>query len=167
MKSIEKQARSAASTLAESLAANKKKIVFAESCTAGMVAALLGGVPGISNYLCGSTVTYRQSAKTDWLGVCPELLAEFSAESKETTAAMAIAVLAKTTEADLAIAVTGHLGPGADDAMDGRIFIAVAQRASQTTCRCFGLTSDTRTDRQLEASGLVLELAMAELDTKK
>ncbi len=44
------------------------KIVFAESCTAGLVSATLARVPGVSAYLCGSAVTYRDEVKTAWVG---------------------------------------------------------------------------------------------------
>ena len=62
-----------AAELAEQLAAKQQKIVFAESCTAGMAAALLGGCPGISAWLCGSAVTYREATKTRWLDIDPAL----------------------------------------------------------------------------------------------
>ena len=60
----------AAAKLAETLEQlGDQKVVFAESCTCGMAAALLGEVPGISNYFCGSQVVYRDLSKIDWLGV--------------------------------------------------------------------------------------------------
>lgn len=107
---------------------SRQQVVFAESCTAGLVAASLAIVPGISRSLCGSLVTYREACKTAWLGVEPQLLDSFTAVSREVTAAMAKGALQRTTEANWAAAVTGHLGPDAPPDRDGRIYIAIACR---------------------------------------
>jgi len=141
----------------------QEKIVFAESCTAGLVSAALATVPGISQYLCGSMVTYREPSKTAWLGVDSNLLAQFSAVSQQVTEAMAVGVLQRTPEATWAAAVTGHLGPGAPAELDGQIFIAVARRELTPTGKTIThstarLHSNTRRDRQAEAAALVLEM---------
>ena len=52
----------------------RKRIVFAESCTAGLLAATLGQIAGVSEVLCGSAVTYRNLTKANWLGIDPALL---------------------------------------------------------------------------------------------
>jgi nicotinamide mononucleotide (NMN) deamidase PncC len=41
---------------------------------------------------------------------------------------MAENVLSKTPEADIAAAITGHLGPNAPETQDGLVFIAVSKR---------------------------------------
>ena len=56
------------------------------------------------------------------------VLKRFSAESAEATCQMAEAVLKKTPEANLAAAITGHLGPQAPVEIDGKIFMAIALR---------------------------------------
>lgn len=143
------------------------RVVFAESCTAGMVAALLGQVPGISNWLCGSAVAYRESVKTAWLGVSRSTLEQQTAESLATTSEMATGVLQKTDDATWAAAVTGHLGPDAPSEIDGTVFISIAKRtgntiqiAISTTCH---LEATSRVDRQYEAVKSVLDLLLAEL----
>jgi PncC family amidohydrolase len=150
-----------ANSLSELLAERRIRVVFAESCTAGLVAATLARVPGISKWLCGSAVTYCEATKQAWLDVPKELIEQFSAESKQVTRAMAIGVLEKTPEADLAAAVTGHLGPDAPAEADGAIFVAVARRESSrlavTAVNRFTLTSQSRTERQGEAAALVLD----------
>ncbi len=137
-----------------------EKIVFAESCTAGMIAATMGGVPGISRYLCGSAVTYREATKTDWLGLSPEKIKGHTAESTQVAQDMAELVLQGTPEATLALAITGHLGPEVDDAIDGTVFVAVFQRGSlemkmidNRQCR---LKTLGRLERQLESTLLAL-----------
>jgi nicotinamide-nucleotide amidase len=163
----------AAQSLAEALADARLRIVFAESCTAGAVSAALAAIPGISAWLCGSAVTYQEQTKTDWLGVDPADLQRFSAVSDIVTTAMAVGALSKTTTADLAVAVTGHLGPGAPDSLDGVIFIAAAHREipygqasgasqagqSRIANWRFDLASKSRLDRQIEATMRVLQVS--------
>ena len=66
---------------------------LAESCTGGMIAAALTGVPGASDIFWGSAVTYINSAKEHILGVSSE-------------------TLERIYGADLAMSVTGIAGPG-------------------------------------------------------
>ncbi|MFM7738784.1 MAG: CinA family protein [Planctomycetota bacterium] len=151
------------------LKSGSEKVVFAESCTAGLVAAELATVAGISQHLCGSMVTYREPSKTAWLGVEPQALQEFSAVSQEVTEAMATGVLQRTNEASWSAAVTGHLGPGAPASLDGQVFITVARRepnepAGQIIKQIgLRLRSSSRTERQAEAAAAVLETLAGEL----
>ena len=69
---------SAARRLAKILAATNHKIVFAESCTAGLVAQSLSRIPGISPWHCGSMVTYRNEQPRT---VVPHSEQEFAPES--------------------------------------------------------------------------------------
>ena len=151
--------------LAELLREHKLKVVFAESCTAGMVAAVLGAVPGISNHLCGSAVTYREQTKLQWLDIDSELIGKHTAESPAVTESMAVKVLAKTSEADYGVAVTGHLGPDAPPNKDGVIYVAITGRQADAArplqlivSRELRLEFRSRTERQLESTGLVLQL---------
>jgi nicotinamide-nucleotide amidase len=87
------------------------KIVAAESCTGGLVAAALTSIAGSSDVFERGYVTYSNEAKEDALGVDPELIAEHGAVSKEVAVAMAGSAL-KYSRADIAVAVTGVAGPG-------------------------------------------------------
>ncbi len=154
-----------AKELADLLARIDQRVVFAESCTCGMVAAYMGSVPGISNFLCGSAVTYRQQTKQDWLSVPQPLLDQHTPESVEVSACMAEHVLAETPEASWSLATTGHLGPDAPREIDGVVFIAIARRASEIsvihTTR-LQLTTTERVDRQAEAAkAAIIELLSA------
>ncbi len=117
-----------AARLARRLKGRKCKIVFAESCTGGLVAATLVQVPGISDYLCGSSVVYREATKTEWLGIAPRTLQRHSAVSPETTIELAEQVLKRTPEADLSAAVTGYLAPAEPPEKQGLIYVAAAWR---------------------------------------
>lgn len=111
----------------------QRRIVFAESCTGGLVAASLARVPGISAFLCGSAVVYRLDTKAKWLGVSEDLLLNPGPVSEAVARAMALGALAHTPEADLAASITGHLGPQAPDDQDGLVFIGIACRSSDPT----------------------------------
>ena len=153
-------ANAAADVLAKRLADSKQRIVLAESCTAGMAAAVLGGCPGISAWLCGSVVTYRAATKCQWLGVDQELIKQFSAESANTTQAMALAALEKTPEADFAVAITGHLGPQAPVTLDGKVFMAIVFRESGEVIPFeIRLKQTERKKRQLESAAYLLSFA--------
>lgn len=114
----------AAQNLAVTLQRAQRRIVFAESCTAGLVSATLGRIPGISQWLCGSAVVYRLDTKHRWLGVSQAELIQPGPVSPQVAEAMARGVLERTPEADLAVAVTGHLGPDAPSAQDGLVYLA-------------------------------------------
>ena len=78
---LEDLARQVAARLEE----QNKRVVFAESCTGGKMAAAMTTVPGISSWFCGSAVTYREATKTQWLSVAESDLAQHTAESEFTT----------------------------------------------------------------------------------
>ncbi|MEW6071913.1 MAG: CinA family nicotinamide mononucleotide deamidase-related protein [Planctomycetota bacterium] len=96
--------------LGAALLAGGISVTTAESCTAGLVAARLGGVPGISAVFAEGTVAYANAAKTRALGVAVPLLAAHGAVSGPVAEAMA-AGAARRTGARLALAVTGIAGP--------------------------------------------------------
>ena len=154
-------ANESAVDLASELGSKRLKVVFAESCTAGLVSATLAQVPGISDYLCGSAVTYRPLTKQEWLGIDRSLIDEHSAESKPVTEFMAVQVLSKTPEAVFSAAVTGHLGPGAPEDKDGVVFMAVAKRINHkielVASSQYTLASEDRVSRQHEATVLVFK----------
>ena len=139
----------------ETLKNRNLKLVLAESCTCGLAAAKLGRVPGVSNYFCGSAVTYRIDSKSQWLGIDADLVEAHTAESPEVSLAMALGVLDRTPEAKVSAAITGHLGPGAPPEKDGIVYVAVAKRDGEkrtTSWESFTLKSDTRILRQGEAA---------------
>ncbi len=116
--------------LARNLARHQQRLVLAESCTAGNVAGALATIPGISNWLCGSFVVYRNDSKHQWLGIDQQLLDDpnIGPVSSQVTERLAAAALAHTPEATLAAAVTGHIGPGSPPHLDGRAFVSLRNR---------------------------------------
>jgi PncC family amidohydrolase len=138
----------AARRLVELLSRSGRKLVLAESCTGGLVAATLTKIPGVSEYLCGSAVTYQFATKSAWLGIPKSVVERDDAVTREVAIRMANAVLERTPQANVAAAVTGHLGPNAPAKLDGVVFVAVAIRSDSkkaavtTHCRRYQFVDD-------------------------
>lgn len=147
--------------VARLLAGRELRVVFAESCTAGLVSATLAGIPGISRWHCGSAVTYREDTKIRWLHVRAADIRRESAVSEPVVRQMARGVLQTTPEADISAAVTGHLGPDAPPDLDGVIYVAVASRRGTQSrvlqTQRIQLSSSTRFQRQREAAVQVFQ----------
>jgi len=161
----------AAKRTARLLQATHRKVVFAESCTGGLVSGALTAVPGISDFHCGGVVTYRNETKTAYLGIPADVLKDPGPVSSEVAELMATRVLEKTPEADVAVSVTGHLGPNAPAKLDGRVYSAVAWRDKGgnaarfrvKTTRFLCHKADSRLKRQRWLVEQVLELLGREL----
>ena len=148
--------------LAEVLKSRNEKIVFAESCTGGKVSAMMAEIPGISEYLCGSFVTYRASQKIVALKVTQYAIDKFTTESTEIAQAMAVGALGNAPEAEWTAAIVGHLGPNAPAKKDGKIYICIGGRewmralpiAKLDSFKCYEYTleSKTRQERMIEAA---------------
>jgi nicotinamide-nucleotide amidase len=105
------------------------KIVTAESCTGGLVAAALTDIAGSSDVFERGFVTYSNEAKQELLGVSEATLTAHGAVSLETAQAMARGALARS-RADMAVAITGVAGPGGGtaDKPVGLVHFAAAAR---------------------------------------
>jgi nicotinamide-nucleotide amidase len=105
------------------------KLVTAESCTGGLIAACVAEIPGASAVLERGFVTYSNSAKIEMLGVPAPMIAAKGAVSAETARAMAEGAL-KHSRADLAVAVTGVAGPdgGSEEKPVGLVHFAAARK---------------------------------------
>lgn len=87
------------------------KIATGESCTGGLITAVLTAVAGSSDVVDRGFVTYSNAAKTDMLGVPAALIDQHGAVSSEVAVAMLQGILAHCP-ADIAVSVTGIAGPG-------------------------------------------------------
>jgi len=104
-------------------------LVTAESCTGGLISALLTEIPGSSDVVERGFVTYSNAAKASCLGIDPQVIEANGAVSEVVARAMAAGALAKS-EADIAVAVTGVAGPGGGSAEKpvGLVHFAAARR---------------------------------------
>jgi nicotinamide-nucleotide amidase len=100
-----------AQSVLDACRARNWKLATAESCTGGLVAGALTAIGGSSDVVERGFVTYSNEAKSELLGVPPEIIAEHGAVSAETAAAMARGALARGP-VDLAVSVIGIAGPG-------------------------------------------------------
>ena len=103
-------------------------LVLAESCTAGLIAATLARVPGMSRRLAGSLVVYQIDSKVAWLGVSADTIQRHDVVSRDVAESMATQALIRTPHATSAISITGHLGPDAPAGLDGVAWLAIARR---------------------------------------
>jgi nicotinamide-nucleotide amidase len=96
----------------------------AESCTGGLVAARLTGIPGSSDVFRGGVVAYGNEVKEGELDVPAALLAEHGAVSPEVAAAMAQGARARLG-VDVAVSVTGIAGPdgGTEEKPVGLVYL--------------------------------------------
>lgn len=81
-------------------------LVTAESCTAGLIAATLGDIPGAGKLLDCAFVTYSVDAKQRNLAVQDSTLQQYNLTSEEVAREMAQGAL-RNTRANLAISNTG------------------------------------------------------------
>jgi nicotinamide-nucleotide amidase len=116
-----------AEAAARALMERRLTVACAESCTAGLVSALLARVPGVSAVLTEGAVVYANEAKTRLCGVRPETLAAHGAVSPETARELAEG-LRQRAGTDLAVSVTGIAGPdgGSAEKPVGLVFFGVA-----------------------------------------
>jgi nicotinamide-nucleotide amidase len=107
----------------------KLSVVTAESCTGGLLAALLSHGEQASDCLHGGFVTYTKAQKTASLGVAAALLEQCSAVHAVIAAKMVEGALERS-DATLAVSVTGVLGPDADEDGNppGLVFLGIGQR---------------------------------------
>jgi nicotinamide-nucleotide amidase len=130
--------RARAEKLLADARAKSLKIVTAESCTGGLVAALLTEFAGSSDVVERGFVTYSNQAKQELLGVPADLLAKHGAVSAEVARAMAQGAL-KHSAAQLAVSITGIAGPGGGSAGKpvGLVHFAAARgdRVTDRECR--------------------------------
>jgi nicotinamide-nucleotide amidase len=143
-----------------------RRIATAESCTGGLLAARLTERPGSSAYVAGGVVAYANEAKTELLGVLPDLLAAHGAVSEPVAEAMADGALHRFG-ADTAIAVTGIAGPagGTEDKPVGTVFFTVKLADGQTLTRTIRLPGD-RSDIRERATTVAMHLLRRALSAR-
>jgi len=127
-----------AEKLLEASRAQGLRIATAESCTGGLVAALLTEIAGSSDVFGRGFVTYSDKAKEELLGVPAALLRQHGAVSEAVARAMAHGAVRNST-AQLSVAVTGIAGPGggSEEKPVGLVHIAAARAGEPTLHREF------------------------------
>ncbi len=128
-------------------------LAVAESCTGGMLGAMLTEVPGSSSYFWGGVIAYANTIKTQVLGVRETDLAQWGAVSAIVAEQMARGVqsLYGTT---WGLSITGVAGPGGatPEKPIGLVYIALAWAQGTMNWECrFGSQHDRDLVRHLSA----------------
>ena len=128
-----------------------KTLATAESCTGGLIGAMVTAVPGSSAVYKGGVVSYCNEIKHRLLGVPEALLERYGAVSAPVAEAMA-AGAARALGTDVAVSVTGLAGPGRDEFGNpvGRVYIGYWD-ADGAACREFTFQGDREAVRQQAA----------------
>ena len=115
------------SVVVKELAKRNETIVFAESCTGGLLSSSITSISGSSQVFQGSIVSYSNEVKNSLLNISEENLTKYGAVSQEVCEAMAINVKNKLG-ADWAIAISGIAGPsgGSQDKPVGLVYISIS-----------------------------------------
>ena len=115
------------SVLIKELAKRNETIVFAESCTGGLLSSSITSISGSSQVFQGSIVSYSNELKNSLLNISEDNLKKYGAVSEEVCEAMAINVKNRLG-ADWAIGVSGIAGPngGSQEKPVGLVYISIA-----------------------------------------
>jgi nicotinamide-nucleotide amidase len=152
-----------ARALVAALSARAETVATAESLTAGLLAAMLAGVPGASVVLRGGLVTYTVETKITLAGVRPDLLDEFGPVAAPT--AMALAEGARERcKATWGVGLTGVAGPDPHGGHQvGTVFLGLAGHGH---CEAVELhLGGSRWDIRLAAAHQALRRLRALLET--
>lgn len=142
----------------QSARARGMKLTVAESCTGGLIAALLTEIPGSSDIFTHGFITYANAAKTGIIGVDVGLIHTHGAVSEQVARAMAEGALS-AANADISIAVTGIAGPGGATANKpvGLVHLASARKDFSTLHAQYIFSGD-RSMVRLQAVTAAVEL---------
>jgi len=109
-------------------------ISTAESCTGGMMAALLTDIEGAGHGFDRGFVTYTKEAKSELLGIDRDVLDQNEAVSEAVARAMAEGAL-KRSQSNYALGVTGFAGPAGEEHEEGLVHFALARENGTTVHR--------------------------------
>ncbi len=134
------------------------RIVTAESCTGGLVAAALCAIPGASDVFERGFVAYTNRAKQEMLGVSGDLIADLGAVSEPIARMMAEGAV-ENSHAHLSVAITGVAGPGGGTPLKpvGTVHFATARSNQSVQHRMEMFDLDTRWDIQMASVQVALE----------
>ena len=138
-------------------------VATAESCTGGMLAALLTDIEGGGHGFERGFVTYSKDSKAELLGIEPSLLDLNDAVSEVVARAMAEGAL-KRSRASLALGVTGFAGPAGPESEEGLIHFAAARRGGHTVHREEHFGPRGRGEIRVKSLKILLEMLEQALD---
>lgn len=148
----------------QQLRSKKLTLTTAESCTGGLLSALITEIAGSSDVFTHGYVTYANVAKTAMLGVSESLIHTHGAVSEPVAVAMAEGAL-NTSGASISIAITGIAGPGGATATKpvGLVHFASARVSGETLHKAQQFSGD-RAAVRLQAVSAAMYLVYRQLN---
>ena len=140
-------------------------ITTAESCTGGLLAALLTDIPGCSHIFERGFVVYSDQAKCDLLGLDRAMVEDCGAVSREVAIAMTRGALDRVPKG-LALSITGYAGPPGegDDGEEGLVHFACCRKGGEMTHRECHFGKQGRQGVRIAALETALDLIEQEID---
>lgn len=151
--------------LLEALRRRRLKLATAESCTGGLVAALLTEIAGSSDVVERGFIVYSNEAKEAMLVVPHHVIATHGAVSEACARAMAEGAL-KRSKADIAVSVTGIAGPGggSPEKPVGLVHFGCASTGGNTNHRRHVFEQANRHEVRMKSVKAALDLIEAQLE---
>lgn len=152
-----------AEQLLQQLREHHLTLTTAESCTGGLLSALITEIAGSSDVFTHGYITYANAAKTMMIGVGESLIQTHGAVSEPVAVAMAEGAL-NTSGANISIAITGIAGPGGATASKpvGLVHFASARVGGETLHSVQQFSGD-RSAVRLQAVKAAMELVQRQL----
>lgn len=152
-----------AEQLLQQLRARKLTLTTAESCTGGLLSALITEIAGSSAVFTHGYITYANAAKTGMIGVSETLIHTHGAVSEQVAVAMAEGAL-NNSGASISIAITGIAGPGGATATKpvGLVHLASVRVGGETLHSVQQFSGD-RAAVRLQAVSAALELVQRQV----
>ena len=160
---------SLSSVLIKELLKKGKTLVFAESCTGGLLSSSITSIPGSSQVFKGSIISYSNELKQSLLNIPEELIKKYGAVSEEVAQKMAINVKEKLNS-DWSISISGIAGPngGSKEKPVGLVYITIAGPNEHiTNIQKFFNSTRNRTEIQTLSVNLCLNSLRLILLSKK
>lgn len=132
-------------------------VATAESCTGGMMAALLTDIEGAGHGFDRGFVTYSRDSKSELLGIDSAVLDRNEAVSEVVAKAMAEGALNRS-KANIAVGVTGFAGPAGPGHEEGLVHFAVARSERPTTHRVEHFGAVGRGEVRVKSLKVMLEM---------
>lgn len=133
-------------------------ITAVESCTGGGLAYYITNIPGASDVIKDSFITYSTEAKIA-LGVSADIIGTHTVYSSETAKDMANVGLKKSLKADICVAITGSISradPNNPNSVPGEIYIWL-QYGTYSCSKQLNIIAGTR----IEAKQQIIEAALS------
>jgi nicotinamide-nucleotide amidase len=125
---VDQQLVKLAQSVVDELRKAELTVITAESCTGGLIAAILSHAQHASDCLHGGFVVYTKANKTAALGVDPVMLDVEGSVNENVARQMVIGALERSP-ANLGISATGVLGPDPDEDGNppGLVYLAIGK----------------------------------------